>query len=35
MAYRRVGDRRWTEIDYPEDIRRAEEEILPAVESRE
>ncbi|GIW42236.1 MAG: hypothetical protein KatS3mg076_2813 [Candidatus Binatia bacterium] len=33
VGYERVDDLPWTEIDFPEDVRRAREEILPLVEA--
>ncbi len=34
VGYERVDGMPWTEIDFPEDVRRAEAEILPRIEGR-
>ena len=34
VGYERVDGMPWTEIDFPEDVRRAEEEVLPRIEGR-
>ena len=34
-GYVRVGDLAWTEIDFPEDVEKAEREVLPVVRERE
>lgn len=35
VGYERVDDLPWTEIDFPDDVERAEKEILPRIEGRE
>jgi choline kinase len=34
VGYERVDGMPWTEIDFPEDVRRAEEAVLPRIEAR-
>ncbi len=34
VGYERVDGMPWTEVDFPEDVRRAEEEVLPRIEGR-
>jgi choline kinase len=35
VGFERVGDLPWTEVDFPEDLRRARDEVLPAIEALE
>ena len=35
VGFERIGDLAWTEIDFSEDIVRAEREILPAIQAFE